>query len=275
MSVFYRQEMTIGGDFAQITAVPILWAKRQKGEKRRRRQDCKPTTEAQAWLNKKNAKEHLFFLAHENFNTKDYAVGLGFEDRYLPKDLNDLKRLMRNFWNRLRRAYKKHGIELRYIWIPEMSGRGRYHVHCFLSGGVPREEIEQAWRLGNANCHRFQYSTEGLQGYCNYVVKSPILAKSWCGSRNLRRPRKRCSDYILQRKDVLLAQLGDFSALEQRLRSWSVTKDWEATEYQIDEPSLQIDLDWAVSGSEVRYNEVNGLPYLYIRLYRRGAKLSY
>ncbi len=91
----------------------------------------------------------------------------------------------------------------------------------------------------------------------------------------MRQPQNRCSDYILRRKDVLLAQLGDFSALEQQLRSWSVTKEWEVTEYQIDEPSLQIDLDWAVSGSEVRYNEVNGLPYLYIRLYRRGAKLSY
>lgn len=271
MAIFYRQEMTIGGDFAMITAVPVWYAP----YKRQRRPRCNPTKEAQAWVNKKNAEDRLFYLVHENFGLDDYRLGLDFIDDCLPGSLSDLKRIMRNFWKRLRRIYERHGVELRYIWVAEMSYSGRYHVHGFLPGGVPREKIERAWGNGHANCAGFQYDREGLRAYCNYVLKSPILSKSWCGSRNLRQPQKRRTDYALRQKDVAAAQQGDFALLEQRLKSWRIANEWQIEEIEVVEPEAQVQMPWAVTDSAVRYNEVNGMPYLYIRLCRRDARLSY
>ena len=275
MVTFYRQQVTIGGDFAMLTAVPVTWRQRVRGEKRRRRQDCKPTREAQQWVNKRNAEERLFLTAHANFGIDDYRLGLDFTDATLPGDLTELKRLMRNFWGRLRTLYKRHGVELKYIWVAERSESGRFHVHGFLPGGVPRGEIEAAWGMGHANCAGFQYDRQGLRGYCNYVLKNPLMGKAWCGSRNLKRPERRQSDYVLRQKDVAAAQAGDFFALEQRLKGWSVLNDWQIEGIQIDEPDRQVTMEWAVTGAELRQNEVNGLPYLYIKLCKRSARLSY
>ena len=275
MVTFYRQQVTIGGDFAMLTAVPVTWQQRVKGEKRRRRKDCKPTREAQVWVNKRNAEERLFLTAHANFGIGDYRLGLDFTNKTLPKDLAELKKKMRNFWARLRTLYKRHGVELKYIWAVERSEVGRFHVHGFIPGGVPREEIEKVWGMGHANCAGFQYSREGLRDYCNYVLKNPLMGKSWCGSRNLKRPERRQSDYVLRQKDIAAAQSGDFFNLEQRLKSWAVLKEWEIEDLAVEEPDPQITMDWAVTGSEVRHNEVNGMPYLYIRLCRRSARLSF
>ena len=275
MVTFYRQQVTIGGDFAMLTAVPVTWRQRVKGEKRRRRKDCKPTREAQVWVNKRNAEERLFLTAHANFGIKDFRLGLDFTDANLPKDLPELKRIMRNFWGRLRNLYKRYEAELKYIWVAERSEGGRFHVHGFIPGGVPRELIEKAWGLGHANCAGFQYDREGLRGYCNYVLKNPLMGKSWCGSRNLKRPERKQSDYVLRQKDLEAARRGDFWELEERLRSWSVLRDFEIEDVGLEEPDRQITMDWAVTGSEVRENEVNGLPYLYIKLCRRSAKFSF
>ena len=159
--------------------------------------------------------------------------------------------MVRLFWLRVKRIYKKHGVTLKYIWIPERSGKGRYHIHGFLSGGVPREEVERAWGKGRANCIRFQYDRQGLAGYVHYVCKDPILGKRWCGSRNLTPPERRQSDYTIRRADIDAARRCDRAALERRYEGWAVVE------------------------SEVRDNEVNGLPYLYIRLCRKGAALSW
>lgn len=237
-----------------VTAVPVTWETGRWSRERRRgkrRKDCKPTSEAQAWCNRIHSEQKLFYTVHENFGLSDYRLGLDFADPFLPADMTELKRIMRCFLLRLKRLYKKHGQELKYIWIPEWSGKGRYHIHGFLSGGVPRDEIEGCWGKGHANCCRFQYSKEGLAGYVHYVCKDPLLGKRWCGSRNLKKPTERCSDYNLRKKDVDAARRCDFAELEKRYPGWTAVE------------------------SEVRDNEVNGLPYLYIKLVRRSAAMSW
>ena len=248
---FYRHTMTIGGDFALATAVPVTWIPKARGEKRRRRKECKPTSEAQAWCNRIHAEQKLFYIAHQNFGLDDYRLGLDFAGEYLPRDIAALKKTMRLYLLRLKRVYKRHGRELKYIWVPERSGRGRYHVHGFLSGGVPREEIEKAWGKGRANCERLQYDRQGLAGYTHYICKDPLLGKRWCGSRNLKTPTRRQSDYKLRRKDVDAVRRCDREALERIYPGWAVVE------------------------TEVRDNDVNGMPYLYIRLCRKGAAFSY
>lgn len=148
------------------------------GGKRRRRKDCKPTSEAQAWCNRIHAEQKLFYYAHANFGLTDYRLGLDFADQHLPESLEDLKRMVRLFWLRVKRIYKKHGVTLKYIWIPERSGKGRYHIHGFLSGGVPREEVERAWGKGRANCIRFSIRPARIGGICALCLQGSDTGKA-------------------------------------------------------------------------------------------------
>ena len=268
MRAFYRQRMIIGGDFAMITAVPVLEESGSgKIHKRRRRSRCKPTKEAQEWGNKRRSKEYFFYLIHENFTVEDNRLDLDFKPENMPKNEAELKRVMRNFIIRLRRKYEKYGIELKLVWIPEISEAGRYHIHGFITGGVPIEEIRKAWALGRANCTKFQYDQHGLAAYNQYVQKDPILSKRWCATKNLKKPKERTSDYSLRQKDVAAVRSEDFRELEQRLKGWKVVEAGEEWE----EPSV---FNWSAVEATVKDNAINGLPYLYIRLCRRDARLN-
>ncbi len=264
---FYRQQMITGGDFATITAVPVLQEVDKRGY-RRRRGRCNPTTEAQAWCNKRRAEEYFFYLIHQNYSLEDYRLDLDFAPHSLPESIEDLRRIMRNFIVRLRRRYEKYGKELRMVWIPESAGGGRYHVHGFINSGVSVEEIRKAWKLGRANLSPLQYDRQGLAGYIHYVFKDPLLSKHWCATKNLKKPTIRKSDYTLRIKDVEAVRRGDFQELEQRIPGWSVIEAREEWE----EPGV---FNWSIVESEVRDNDVNGLPYLYIRLCRKNARLSW
>lgn len=269
MRAHYRQRMMIGGDFAVVTAVPVF-SDEVGGNpyERRRRPRYKPTSEAQAWANKKRAEDYFFYLMHENFGLEDYRLSLTFKDECLPKNDLELKRVMRNFILRLRRRYEKYGIEMKLVWISERASTGRYHIHGFLSGGLPLDEISKAWKVGIADCDLLQYEKRGMAGYIHYVFKESILTKKWCATKNLKKPKERKADAVLRRKDVAAIRRGDLQVLEQRLKGWEVIEAREEWE----EPSV---FNWSAVEATVRDNAVNGMPYLYIRLCRKGAKLSY
>lgn len=269
MRSFYRQRMMVGGDFAVVTAVPVFCDEAGRNPyERRRRPRYKPTSEAQAWANKKRAEDYFFCLMHANFGLEDYRLDLDFMDECLPQNEEELKRMMRNFIVRLRRRYQKYGVEMKLVWIAEFSPGGRRHIHGFLSGGVPVQEIQEAWNLGRANCLFFKYEKKGFSGYVHYVFKGSLLSKKWCATKNLKKPKERKADSVLRRKDVAAIRCGDLKALEERLKGWEVI---EARE-EWDEPSV---FNWSAVEATVRDNVINGMPYLYIRLCRKGAKLSY
>ena len=267
MALFYRMRMINGGEFAGITAYPVYQPKNGEG-KLRRRSRCNPTKEAQAWGNKRRAEDYFFYLIHNNFGLEDRRLDLDIAWPNMPKSVEELKRIMRNFVQRLRRLYARHGLELRFVWVPEVTLGGRFHVHAFINGGVMTELIQKCWRIGRANSSPFQYDREGLRGYIHYVFKKPIVSKHWCATKNLKKPKERTSDYILQRRIVDAVRRGDYALLEQALPEWEVVtarEEWE-------EPTV---MNWDVIASEVMDNEVDGQPYLYIRLCRRGAALSF
>lgn len=266
MGVFYRMHMIEGGEFAGVTAYPVF--QESVNGLRRRRPRCNPTKEAQAYANKKRAEEYFFYLVHQNFTIQDNRLDLDFAWDRMPGGMEALKRVMRNFIQRLRRLYRRHGLELKLIWIPEATELGRYHIHGFINGGVPPLLIQKIWRHGRVNTSPFQYDREGLAAYIHYVFKAPLGAKKWNATKNLLKPKERVRNYAMTHSMVDAARRGDYAALEKALPGWEVVdarEEWE-------EPSLT---NWAVVSSEVRDNEVTALPYVYIKLCRSDAKLSW
>ena len=55
---------------------------------------------------------------------------------------------------RLKRLYKANGKELKYIYVTEVSSKGRVHHHLLINRGVDRDAIEKAWGNGWANSKR-------------------------------------------------------------------------------------------------------------------------
>lgn len=182
---FTRERVYVCNDMMDGQMFPVF----QKPGMRRAK--CKPTSEIQKKLNRKRSIEHFKRLIYANFTEKDLVLHLDYSQSNLPETYEDSKRLVANFIDRLKRKYKKAGLELRYVTVNEYGARkGRIHHHIFLTGGLDRDEIEKTWGLGYANTRRLQYDEDdGLKGIVLYLSKQRNGYKRWNQSRNLVQPQ--------------------------------------------------------------------------------------
>lgn len=193
--IFNRSSVHVCGGYLDGDIYPVY----QPAGKRRSR--CRPTSKIQQRLNQRNAEKKLTRIIHNNFGEDDLALHLTF--RREPADMEEAMRLMRNYLGRLRRLYRKMGIELKYIWVMEYGKRGgRVHFHLILSGGAGRDELEQLWGHGYANSKRLQFEDNGLTALARYITKDRITYKRWSGSRNLKKPEPVVKDGAVTMPDV-------------------------------------------------------------------------
>lgn len=177
---FNRERAYVCGDYMDGDIYPVF---QRPGERRKR---SKPTSAIQARLNQKNAEKKLTRLVHANFTERDLALHLTLAPGREPKDEKDAKRILANYIRRLKRLYRKLGLELKYITRIEYGGRGgRVHYHLIISGGVDRDELEKLWGLGYANSKRLQFGEDGVAGLARYMVKDRTSYRRWNQSRNL------------------------------------------------------------------------------------------
>ena len=109
----------------------------------RKKRPCKPS---QRNLNDKNARRYLIRLANINFGKGDLWCTFGWDDEYLPTNIDDAKRDITNFIKRVRRYLNKLGIDFKYIYVLAFDGYVRPHFHLLMNGkGVDRDTIENLW----------------------------------------------------------------------------------------------------------------------------------
>ena len=159
----------------------------------KRREKCKPTNDIQVRLNQKNAERKVTRLIHNNFTERDMALHLTYRES--PNSIEDAEKNLTNFLRRLKRAYAKLGIALKYIKTTERGVKsGRIHHHLIISGGIERDVIENMWGFGYANSKRLQFRESGVTGLAHYIVKDKSKYRRWSGSRNLIQPEAIISD---------------------------------------------------------------------------------
>ena len=186
--VWYRTKSYRSGSLLEIEAYPLLPAFQRETLRR-----VKPTSEAQARLNQRNAEKRLLRLAEANFMAADYYFTGTIEGPDLP-DWKAMQRLARAFLRRWNRARKKAGLENgKYIYVIEGHDDGdrkkRLHWHALLEGGLDRAEIKRLWNLGRARVDELDArGPEGLAPLVKYLSKGPQGKKRWAGSRNLKGP---------------------------------------------------------------------------------------
>lgn len=184
---FFRQQVWRCGNYLEVEIYPVF----QKAGKRRAK--CRPTSAIQERLNQKRAEMHITRIAHLNFTEEDMALHLTYAEN---PDMDRAEKDIKNFMARLRRKYKKLGLELKYISTIEQGRKsGRVHVHMLINNeGLDRDEIEKLWGFGYANARRLQFGEEGITGLTRYITKDRGNGRRCTHSRNLIMPEPEIDD---------------------------------------------------------------------------------
>ena len=199
----YRRRTTVSGPRIDAEVFPVF-GRQMKNALRKAKSQI--TREAQQRANDERSRIRLTQVIEANFDDRDVALTLSYggeapEPKRVDKDI-------RNFLERVKRVREKRGLpELKWVMaiggdeMPAVGYSGkRPHVHMIMSGGVDRDTLEKIWGKGFANADRLQPNENGLGGIARYLTKQKQDrerkpgAKTWRGSRNLKKPVRRSRD---------------------------------------------------------------------------------
>ncbi len=228
----------------------------EKAVRLKRAKRSKATEPKVKKLNDEYSRQYARLLLNGNFGPGDYQIWLSYEEE--PPDRKIAKRYFDNFKDRLRRLYRKNGIEFKWLGVTEHGAvSGRIHHHLVIPGGVDRNMIEELWGKGIANCKRIQKNQSGkwLNDLAKYLLKSKANAEKservWSHSTNLVKPDVRvCDNDRINRKR--LKQLVEAARNDEvKQAAENIYKGYQFIEARVEE------------------NAVTGLPHAHIIMARR------
>lgn len=220
---YARCQMVGTGYYGRITIFPVRRTSKKRGAKRN------PTREVQAALNRKNSERLLADEILLNFTPNDDEVSLDYQNGTMPVDYKDAQRIIRNFLRRYKAVWSaetgRPRSEFKYIIVTEVSKKGRFHHHCIFTGGVDGRKIQNIWAKGRATTDALKFDENGLRGLTHYISKQRIGYRRWMGSRNLKKPAPRQSDYRLTLKELryINEHPEDAGYIEERFPGWKVS----------------------------------------------------
>lgn len=209
--------------------------------------------EAQRNLKDRNARKYCERLINTNFTASDFWITLTYTDNCLPQSMAEAQANMQRYIKRINYRRKKAGFpSAKYIYVTEWRQRGqsiRCHHHLVMDGALSMDTVEQAWKLGRRNeIRRLDYDGNGVSGISNYITKDPAGKKRWCASKNLQKPIEHKNHRQFSRKKVL-----------------EMAKNYDRAVELIRKACP----DCWFKSVERRYNDVNGLFYIYARLQKQ------
>lgn len=198
MQCKYREKLIFAGDMIFGVVYPVF---RKAGARRGKFRD---TSETQKKLNERRSREWLTWLIHANFCKGDYGLHLTYDDGHLPGSEEQFERDIKNYIRRIKRLYKKAGVEMKYVYVMEYSETGRAHLHIIISGGVSRDALEEAWGMGRCNADRLQFNECGIVDLAKYITKSERAKyrRRYVTSRNLVKPVEKTNVHTWSRKQL-------------------------------------------------------------------------
>lgn len=208
-----RTKTIKSGDYLECEIFPMVLMEPGIREARRKR-----TPEQMREINRRNAVKKLERLMNANFTAGDLMPHLTM-DR--PCSFEEMQKIVRNFFQRLRRLAAKRGAVLRYIYVIETKqehGAQRHHLHGVISARpaqgpssgpsaenlITRDEIEKLWGHGLARVDRVQQQEKGLAGFARYITQQKttqerLMRRSWGASKGLRQPTVTVADHKFSR----------------------------------------------------------------------------
>lgn len=221
MNVVREKRYHCGEKYMEVDIYQYADYQPRRGNKRSRKK--KESLLSQKNINDKNASRALNRLIETNFIENDLHVTLTYNDKYLPKTVEEAEKNVTNYIRRIKRKRKSKDIEdLKYIVITSFREKNndgeiemvRMHHHIIMNQGLERDDVEKLWRvkpkgkpyeqLGYANADRLQANANsGFAAISKYLVKQESNKRRWTSSQNLDRPETRTNDHKYSRRKLL------------------------------------------------------------------------
>lgn len=204
-------------------------------------------------LNDKNARKKVQRLINANFKDGDLYITLTYDDKHLPKSMEEALKNMKNYIRRINYKRKKIGLkQAKYIYVTEFdeNKKIRFHHHLIIDGDLAMDIVESTWKFGKWNkCSRTAPDEEGLSKLASYLVKDPKGKKRWCSSKNLKKPIETKTYTVFRARHVK-------KMVENREQVKNLLEKRFKTKKFIKE--------------EIKFNEINGRFYIYARMIERS-----
>lgn len=164
------------------------------GKKIQRSKNENPTPQDVQKVNERKACDELRRSINHNFTYKDLFITLTYQRKYRPTPA-EAKARLEKFIRNLRKEYKKHGKELKYIKVTEYGTEEEpkaIHHHLIINN-IDFAVITDLWTWGRPHCTMLD-ATGDYSNLANYIIKETRLsfgkkrhpyAKRWTPSRNL------------------------------------------------------------------------------------------
>lgn len=189
----YKVKTYVCGKYQEVEIFPIY--KRSTAVRLEKKNSSRV---AQEKLNKKRSQKQLVRMINTNFVEGDLFIDLTFDDDNMPQTVEDAKKEVVNYINRIKRFRKKNGLEeVKYIYIVEFTSTdkkgntvpARAHCHMVMNK-MDRDEAEKLWGKGRANTDRLQPDENGCVGKGMYMAKFIQIKgkRKWVPSKNLKKP---------------------------------------------------------------------------------------
>lgn len=192
------------------------------GEKREKKK--KLTPEDVRRQNERNRWRRIQRLILNNFREGDWHLILKYRPEERPETYKEAKAHRKKFLDKMRAAYKKAGIQFRWIAVTERGKRGKVLHHHLVIEDIRRDGIDtvklvkKLWTYGSEFFSAL-YDDGEYEKLAEYIVKAETKEEGgWCTysrSRNLKPPVKTVEDVPHKRwRDPPVAPKG-----------WYVVKD--------------------------------------------------
>lgn len=154
------------------------------GDHRKRRKKQQETTESVKNANDRKRREHLYRIMAANFREGDAHVTLTYK-----AEEPDAKKEMQRFLKNMRRAMKRAGKELKYIYVTEKTKRGKEHHHIVMNV-TDTALIRKMWTAGSVKISPL-YPEKDYEKLAEYLLKQETEKgkKRYQMSRNMIIPK--------------------------------------------------------------------------------------
>jgi hypothetical protein len=219
VEAFVREKkIYCGGKLVAVSIFPQT-KKRDLSVKGKRGKREKISGEKQRDLNDKNSKRYFNASAEGNFGEGDLVVHTTYDEKYLPKTIEEAERQKYNYIRRIEALSEKKGLgKIKWLAITQIgekkNGTHRIHHHILLSTGLSRDEVESLWRvrkkkgqdkpdmLGFVNADRLRPNEKGISQMAGYMSRDSAGKRRWTCSQNLDKPWARKNDNTYSRRQM-------------------------------------------------------------------------
>lgn len=169
-----------------------------KGKDTKRGPKMEKTPENMRKVNRRNAAKKLSRLINANFVENDMHMVWTYDPVNRAENPVEAGKDMQKAIRKLKREYKKIGLELKYVAVTEYGKRSMHH-HLVINSGLDVAAIQKIWGLGKIHVTLLDDSGD-YERLAKYLLKQSdktfndpeksVWAKRWCAGRNLERPSK-------------------------------------------------------------------------------------